>query len=76
VSTTEAQRETDQTRLERSRLVDHFKRAYQIVFGLSITIACTSFFPNSFISFPLDTSVWLFGAFLVTVIPIFQGSER
>ncbi|TYL86711.1 hypothetical protein [Bradyrhizobium cytisi] len=49
---------------ERSRLVDHFKRAYQIIVGVSITVACSNLFPGKFISFPLDTSFWLFGRLL------------
>lgn len=61
---------------ERSRLVDHFKRAYQIVVGLSITLACTKLFPTGFVQFPLDTSFWLFCAFFVTVVPIFHGGDR
>jgi hypothetical protein len=61
---------------ERSRLVDHFKRAYQIVVGLSITLACTKLFPTGFVQFPLDTSFWLFCAFFITVVPIFHGGDR
>ncbi|MET3909124.1 hypothetical protein ABID59_003478 [Bradyrhizobium sp. S3.3.6] len=61
---------------ERSRLVDHFKRAYQIIVGVSITVACSNLFPGKFISFPLDTSFWLFGAFFVTAVPIFHGGDR
>ncbi|MGJ5177429.1 hypothetical protein ACQR16_05945 [Bradyrhizobium oligotrophicum] len=68
--------ETPEQKLERSRLVDHFKRAYQIVVGLSITIACTKLFPDQFITFPLDASFWLFCTFFVTVVPIFHGGDR
>ncbi len=61
---------------ERSRLIDHFKRAYQIIVGLAITLACTKLFPNDDPSVPWDTSFWLFCAFFITVVPIFHGGDR
>lgn len=68
--------ETPQQVQERGRLVDHFKRAYQIIVGLSITVACTNLFPGTFLSFPPDSSFWLFCAFFVTAVPIFHGGDR
>lgn len=62
--------------IERPRLVDHFKRAYQIVVGLSITLACAKLFPAGLPNLPLDTSFWLFWIFFVTIVPIFQGGDR
>jgi hypothetical protein len=62
--------------LERSRLIDHFKRAYQIVVGLAITLACTKLFATGFFKWPLDVSFWLFCAFFITVVPIFHGGDR
>jgi hypothetical protein len=59
---------------ERSRLIDHFKRAYQIVVGLAITLACTKLFPDGTIR--SDTSFWLFCIFFITVVPIFHGGDR
>jgi hypothetical protein len=61
---------------ERARLIDHFKRAYQIIVGLAITGACTKLFADGVVKFPLDVSVWLFGAFFITVVPIFHGGDR
>lgn len=61
---------------ERTRLVDHFKRAYQIIVGLSITLACTKLFPGGFPKFPFDTSFWLFCTFFITIVPIFHGGDR
>jgi hypothetical protein len=60
---------------ERSRLIDHFKRAYQIIVGLAITLACTKLFPGGFPT-PSDTSFWLFCTFFITVVPIFHGGDR
>ena len=59
---------------ERTRLVDHFKRAYQIIVGLSITLACTKLFPAFTLS--IDMSFWLFCIFFITVVPVFQGGDR
>jgi hypothetical protein len=64
------------TTLERSRLIDHFKRAYQIIVGLAITLACTKLFPNGAFEIPKDTSFWLFCAFFITIVPIFHGGDR
>lgn len=61
---------------ERSRLVDHFKRAYQIIVGVAITLACTKLFPAGFPQWPWDTSAWLFGVFFITIVPIFHGGDR
>jgi hypothetical protein len=61
---------------ERSRLIDHFKRAYQIIVGLAITLACTKLFPNGAFEIPKDTSFWLFCAFFITIVPIFHGGDR
>ncbi len=62
--------------VQRERLVDHFKAAYQIVVGIAITIACTNLFADGIIKFPLDVSFWLFGIFFITVMPIFHGGDR
>jgi|SRR5580692_6746 hypothetical protein len=64
------------TTLERSRLIDHFKRAYQIIVGLAITLACTKLFPNGAFEIPKDTSFWLFCTFFITIVPIFHGGDR
>jgi hypothetical protein len=63
---------------ERSRLIDHFKRAYQIIVGLAITLACTKLVPEGIPSSRifLDTSFWLFCTFFITVVPIFHGGDR
>ena len=66
----------DLAAIERPRLVDHFKRAYQIVVGLSITLACAKLFPQGLPSLPFDISFWLFCIFFVTIVPIFQGGDR
>jgi hypothetical protein len=60
---------------ERSRLIDHFKRAYQIIVGLAITLACTKLFPNWIALIP-DVTFWLFCIFFITVVPIFHGGDR
>ncbi len=55
----------------RARLIDHFKRAYQIIVGLAITLACTKLFTSgSWLTF------WLFSIFFITVVPIFHGGDR
>ncbi|MCZ7659455.1 MAG: hypothetical protein M5U07_17065 [Xanthobacteraceae bacterium] len=63
---------------QRSRLVDHFKRAYQIIVGLAITLACTRLVPDGVPSLAVfsDTSFWLFCTFFITVVPIFHGGDR
>jgi hypothetical protein len=63
---------------QRSRLIDHFKRAYQIIAGLAITLACTKLVPDGVPSFGIffDTSFWLFSTFFITVVPIFHGGDR
>jgi hypothetical protein len=63
---------------QRSRLIDHFKRAYQIIVGLAITLACTKLVPDGFPSVGIfsDTSFWLFCTFFITVVPIFHGGDR
>ena len=55
----------------RARLIDHFKRAYQIIVGLAITLACTKLFSSE-----STLSFWLFCTFFVTVVPIFHGGDR
>ena len=70
------QQQTVDAAQERSRLIDHFKRAYQIIVGLAITLACTKLFPNDDPSIPWDTSFWLFCIFFITVVPIFHGGDR
>jgi hypothetical protein len=70
------QHQTVDAAQERSRLIDHFKRAYQIIVGLAITLACTKLFPNDDPGVPWDTSFWLFCAFFITVVPIFHGGDR
>lgn len=57
---------------ERSRLIDHFKRAYQIIVGLAITLACTRLFSSASFS----SSIWFFCTFFITVVPIFHGGDR
>lgn len=60
---------------DRSRLIDHFKRLYSIIVGLAITEGCRKLLPfdAAHFSFP---SLWMFCAFLVTVVPLFQGGDR
>jgi hypothetical protein len=67
--------DADQERTERSRLIDHFKRAYQIIVGLAITLACTKLFPSGTVTVP-DVTLWLFCIFFITVVPIFHGGDR
>jgi hypothetical protein len=69
------QREARDPKQERSRLIDHFKRAYQIVVGLAITHACLKVLPNGLQLFP-DLAFWLFCTFFITVVPIFHGGDR
>ena len=59
---------------ERSRLVDHFKRGYQIIVGLSITLACGKLFCSG--TPVIDSKLWMFLTFFVTIVPIFQGGDR
>ncbi len=54
----------------RARLIDHFKRVYQIVVGLAITLACSKLFTGDKIT------LCLFFVFLITVVPIFHGGDR
>jgi hypothetical protein len=70
------QQQADFPTQERSRLIDHFKRAYQIIVGLAITLACTKLFPNDIPNIPSDVSFWLFCTFFITVVPIFHGGDR
>ncbi len=72
---TQAKTKTDPV-VQRERLVDHFKAAYQIVVGIAITIACTNLFADGILKFPFDVSFWLFGIFFITVMPIFHGGDR
>lgn len=60
---------------ERSRLIDYFKRLFAIVAGLAITEAVKRVYPSPSqeITWP---SIWTFGTFLVTIIPIFHGGDR
>ena len=67
--------EEEQAQQQRSRLIDHFKRAYQIVVGLAITIACGRAFAGGTLNFS-DPALLLFGIFFVTVVPIFHGGDR
>ena len=53
--------------------IDHAKRLYSIVVALAVAEACKRLFP--FDSWNSTTFV-LFCAFLVTIIPIFQGFDR
>jgi cytochrome bd-type quinol oxidase subunit 2 len=60
---------------DRSRLIDHFKRLYTIIAGLAITEACRKLMPIDPDTFRAS-SLWMFLAFLVTIVPIFQGGDR
>jgi hypothetical protein len=61
--------------LQRSRLIDHFKRAYQVIVGLAITLACGKVFAQG--TFKLaDPALLLFCTFFITVVPIFHGGDR
>lgn len=60
---------------ERSRLIDHFKRAYQIIVGLAITLACGKVFARGTVELS-DPALYLFGTFFITVVPIFHGGDR
>ena len=59
----------------RKRLIDHFKRVYNIVAGLAITEAVRHLFPiyDDFFHGPAP---WLFVTFIVTIVPIFHGGDR
>ena len=59
----------------RTRLIDHFKRAYQIVVGLAVTLACGRAFAGGTFDFS-DPALVMFGTFFVTVVPIFHGGDR
>ena len=61
--------------LARSRLIDHFKRAYQIIVGLAIARACVKVLPHGFSGFP-DLEFWLFATLFVTLVPSFHGGDR
>jgi len=60
---------------QRSRLVDHFKCAYQIIVGLAITQACSKLFPDGHFTLN-DPAFWMFCTFFITVVPIFHGGDR
>ncbi len=60
---------------QRSRLIDHFKRAYQIIVGLAITQACSKLFPDGHFTLA-DPAFWMFCTFFITVVPIFHGGDR
>jgi hypothetical protein len=62
-------------REQRSRLIDHFKRAYQIVVGLAIAQACGKVFAEGKFDFA-DPALLLFCIFFITVVPIFHGGDR
>jgi hypothetical protein len=63
-------------KVQRERLIDHFKATYQIVVGIAITIACTNLYADGVIRFPPDISFWTFCIFFITVMPIFHGGDR
>jgi len=63
-------------KVQRERLLDHFKTAYQIVIGVAISIACTNLFADGVVKFPPDISFWTFCIFFITVMPIFHGGDR
>lgn len=73
--TTTVDPERAKLELEGSRLIDHFKRAYQIIVGIAITNACLQLFQNGVIKFP-DPQFWMFCTFFITVVPIFHGGDR
>jgi len=58
---------------KRGRVVDHAKRLYSIVVGLAVAEACKRLFPFDAWN---STTFVLFGTFLFTIIPIFQGFDR
>lgn len=60
---------------ERSRLIDHFKRAYQIIVGLAITSACGKLLPEGLASL-WTLPFWQFCTFFITIVPIFHGGDR
>jgi hypothetical protein len=59
----------------RLRLIDHFKRAYQIIVGLAITNASTNLLFGGSAEFS-GTAVWMFCTLFITVVPIFHGGDR
>jgi hypothetical protein len=65
----------EEARQHRSRLIDHFKRAYQIIVGLAITLACGKVFAHGTVDLA-DPALFLFGTFFITVVPIFHGGDR
>lgn len=65
----------DEFHEQSKRLIDHFKRAYQIIVGLSITLACGKLFYTGTVSIT-DQALWLFCIFFITVVPIFHGGDR
>jgi hypothetical protein len=65
----------EEVRQQRSRLIDHFKRAYQIIVGLAITLACGKLFAHGTIELS-DPALLLFCTFFITVVPIFHGGDR
>jgi hypothetical protein len=65
----------EEVRQQRSRLIDHFKRAYQIIVGLAITLACGKVFAHGTIELS-DPALLLFCTFFITVVPIFHGGDR
>jgi hypothetical protein len=65
----------EEIRQQRSRLIDHFKRAYQIIVGLAITLACGKVFAHGTIELS-DPALLLFCTFFITVVPIFHGGDR
>jgi hypothetical protein len=69
-----AQPPTRDVNQERARLIDHFKRAYQVIVGVAITVACSKLFPGGWQS--VDITFWTFCTFFITVVPIFHGGDR
>jgi hypothetical protein len=65
----------EEVKQQRLRLIDHFKRAYQIIVGLAITNACGKVFAHG--TFDLgDPALVQFCTFFITVVPIFHGGDR
>ena len=71
----EQQQKEKKEREHRSRLIDHFKRAYQIIVGLAIALACQKVFESGTVSLN-DPALLRFGIFFITVVPIFHGGDR
>ena len=65
----------EDARQHRSRLIDHFKRAYQIIVGLAIAGACGKLFAHGTVELS-DPALLLFCTFFITVVPIFHGGDR